>query len=396
LTGYWPFNSVDSSTASDLSGTKNDGSISAGVSVTEKGVFGTKAFEINGGEVVVSSPKDLPTGDSSFATVLWFKDLGTNDNDGIIHWGSNNPDSGSGQEVRDGGWQHYFFSNDLNCYNIGLQDGQWHMLTVSFDSETDSRKMFLDGNLRCRDNPGSVSITKSEIRIGNGDSSDQMFNGVIDEVRLYDRALDGADIRDLYEASKEGYLLSNQKNSGARIEPESLQLNASAELNGGSVTVGVKSDPDNDSIFEEKADVELIEGKRKYNSISLNSKSSIYRLNVSLDSSGPESSPEVSNISIIGSSTSSICDFRGRSNECVSNSTHKIGGQSLSIDSVLETRQEASFEAVGEKADIAVSNTSIISGFWKGSFNISVGEDRNQVIKAGAELRPAGGSIVLN
>ena len=87
-----------------------------------------------------------------------------------------------------------------------------------------------------------------------------------------------------------------------------------------------------------------------------------------------------------------ICDLRGLFNECISNSTHDVSGQSFDIDSVFEAEQTSVFEAFEEKASISVSNSSIISGVWRGGINI---ESEKPRIEAGAEFRPEGERIVI-
>lgn len=88
----------------------------------------------------------------------------------------------------------------------------------------------------------------------------------------------------------------------------------------------------------------------------------------------------------------SICDSRGLDNECISNQSHSIGGQSFNISSVFEARSNAVFEALDGEAYLNVSNRSTISGFWRGSFNIQAERPR---IVSGAVFRPENGNIVI-
>lgn len=88
----------------------------------------------------------------------------------------------------------------------------------------------------------------------------------------------------------------------------------------------------------------------------------------------------------------SICDRRGLFNQCISNSTHEIDGESFELESVFESESTAVFEALDQKASITVSNSSIISGTWRGEFDIQSDSPR---IGSGAEFRPEGERIVI-
>lgn len=88
-----------------------------------------------------------------------------------------------------------------------------------------------------------------------------------------------------------------------------------------------------------------------------------------------------------------LCDSRGPKNECISSSTHEVSGESYNISSIFQTERSAVFEASESRAEISVSNSSTISGLWRGSFNIS---SRNTVLEAGASFRPGNGRTVIS
>lgn len=90
-----------------------------------------------------------------------------------------------------------------------------------------------------------------------------------------------------------------------------------------------------------------------------------------------------------------ICDRRGLFNECISNSTHSISGQSFNISSIFESEASSVFEALNSGATLNVSNSTALSGVWRGSFDIlsSAGGPR---LKAGASFRPENGRILID
>jgi hypothetical protein len=78
-----------------------------------------------------------------------------------------------------------------------LDDGVWHHLAASYDGTTAT--VYVDGQpvgLGAAASAGSTTV--SRLRIGDLAFPGYYFKGVIDEVRLYDRALSAADITAIY------------------------------------------------------------------------------------------------------------------------------------------------------------------------------------------------------
>jgi hypothetical protein len=87
-----------------------------------------------------------------------------------------------------------------------------------------------------------------------------------------------------------------------------------------------------------------------------------------------------------------ICDSRGPLNECIVSETHDISSRSFEISAIFEAEASSLFKALEGLAYIKVSNSSILSGTWRGGFNISGSEPR---IRPGAEFEPVNGDIVI-
>ena len=103
--------------------------------------------------------------------------------------------------------------------NTVLNDGNWHLITVSYDSSTSLKKFYLDGNpdgtiTAHSNNPlgagdttrfgvigtGNEEVAYNTFQTGNGDGRNYVhnFDGTLDEIRLYDRALTDAEVNYLY------------------------------------------------------------------------------------------------------------------------------------------------------------------------------------------------------
>jgi hypothetical protein len=79
-------------------------------------------------------------------------------------------------------------------------DGNWHHVVGVADSSNLILKLYVDGNLVATSSyGGSTQIGNSELNIGrNPGATFQVFNGVIDEVRIYNRALSAEEVKILY------------------------------------------------------------------------------------------------------------------------------------------------------------------------------------------------------
>ena len=97
----------------------------------------------------------------------------------------------------------------LNIYGEGItqsvksvNDNIWHHLIGTYDGSI--LKLYIDGLLDSTDDsPGSCSNPNINFQIGRwvGGSS-QYFNGLIDEVRIYNRVLSAEEIRFHYNLLK--------------------------------------------------------------------------------------------------------------------------------------------------------------------------------------------------
>jgi hypothetical protein len=88
-----------------------------------------------------------------------------------------------------------------------------------------------------------------------------------------------------------------------------------------------------------------------------------------------------------------ICDKRGPLNECISENSHDIDSQNIDVNSRFEAKETSIFEAFTNQAQLSITNSSIFSGLWKGTFNLTADDI---TIKTGAEFRPSNGRIILS
>jgi hypothetical protein len=91
-----------------------------------------------------------------------------------------------------------FYSNDLDAPGTAVKD-EWIHICFWLDVEGKSRKIFINGEQVAED-AGKAGIeykgASGDTMIGSWSTSGQKFNGVIDEVQVWDRALSEAEIND--------------------------------------------------------------------------------------------------------------------------------------------------------------------------------------------------------
>ena len=80
----------------------------------------------------------------------------------------------------------------------------WNFVAVTL-SGGQSVSMYLGGNIDNTATYASFNTATSKVRIGSHNKTwtpDNFFNGAIDEVRIYNRALTAAEIQTLYNATR--------------------------------------------------------------------------------------------------------------------------------------------------------------------------------------------------
>ncbi|MGB0991865.1 MAG: LamG-like jellyroll fold domain-containing protein, partial [Akkermansiaceae bacterium] len=91
----------------------------------------------------------------------------------------------------------------------GIADGRWHHVLISSDRSGHAR-CYVDGNLsKTLDISGAGSVDNSmALAIGIDGNGDYPWKGFVDEVAIWNRALDGTEAREAFEAGKQGIAMS--------------------------------------------------------------------------------------------------------------------------------------------------------------------------------------------
>ena len=203
LVAYYPFNN----NADDASGNDNHGTEVGGVNYSA-GVRGEAAnFDGRNDYVLIEHDNSLNiTGDYSFS--FWvFSDSEI----GVQNVLTKGRDCENAYFFRSAGRQFGITYGDSWCDNetvstTKLETNKWHNVIAVVSNSSDRISYFLDGRLKSRADISSYKTTNTDpLVIGRhfaeSDGSGGFefpFSGKLDEVRIYERALLGSEIRELY------------------------------------------------------------------------------------------------------------------------------------------------------------------------------------------------------
>lgn len=221
LVGYWTLDETSGSAIADSSGNGNDGTWSDGVNndITEETVAGkvNTAPAFDGADTAVSlgSPAALDNIFNGGGTIaMWFNADSTGEAGyGRLFEKATGAGAANGYSLTIMSapsitfWRE-FSGGDGTWGNIPITWGDWYHIAVVYDDSSASNNpvIYLNGMAISTSNSNSsgtaASDAASNLVIGNSDASSRTFDGIIDDTRIYDRALSSAEILSIYNATK--------------------------------------------------------------------------------------------------------------------------------------------------------------------------------------------------
>jgi len=226
LVGHWTFDGKDMvSNVADVSGGDNHGSLNGqAATTTVHGVIG-QALEFDGANDYVEVEDDSSLDLSSSLTVgAWInaQSLKTSD---VTQWDSLVTKGGDGETAADnhnfalaynghsgfGTVNRWVFllenSSGSNCNLVGNAAASlntWYHVVGVFDDDNNAIRIYVDG---AEQNSGACSLTVNTndlpVRFGDDQSSPGTpFDGTLDDVRIYNRALSADEVSRLYDLGK--------------------------------------------------------------------------------------------------------------------------------------------------------------------------------------------------
>jgi hypothetical protein len=239
LTGAWRFSEGEGVVAYDSSGNRYDGQITGPEWVS--GRTGN-ALSFNGWDDYVNiSGTSILNGATQATFMAWVKLASLHDDDDIFTKGKHDLNNasiliwrdevaGAGDQksnkdclsalIYDGTGGHYKF---ISSGNSTLNDTNWHHIAVTFNASSNTGlKIYIDGKFNQSGNPVAAlvdriaAVNDQPLIIGKDNDSvdpNQTFNGSIEDVRVYTRALSADEIYGVYNTSNQYCLLGNMNTS---------------------------------------------------------------------------------------------------------------------------------------------------------------------------------------
>jgi hypothetical protein len=222
LVGYWDMDGKNVNWAtgvvSDVSGTGNNlKQISLSTTTSPMPGITGQALRFSGASpqrLIKSSVSGLPTGANPFTMSAWLFPFRAENPDVALNFGSD----ATSQSV------HFIFRatnkicfdrfgvSNLACYT-GVAPNNWSFVVGTYDGST--MRLYVNGTFQASSNQ-TLNIGTGEVSIGGWNSQNLWFNGIIDEVRIYNRALSGAEIQYLYR--------KNAREFGSKVSPTTPQF----------------------------------------------------------------------------------------------------------------------------------------------------------------------------
>jgi hypothetical protein len=208
LVGWWKFDEASGAVAIDAAA-GNDGLLLGGSSRVAGHLGGAVAFDGVTGRVDIGGTVPYATHAAAFSFSAWVN---------LADWSTETPDI---IQIRTDGTSspfHVLFSNNASWDGVSTGDGDgswiplrtdvepslgaWHHVAVVYNGDgaltVASFRFFLDGVGQPLEAASPYATQANQSRIGAAEDARNFWSGVIDDVRIYDRALSAGEIGELY------------------------------------------------------------------------------------------------------------------------------------------------------------------------------------------------------
>ena len=204
---HWKLDETSGTAAADSSGNGNTGTLINGAAWASGKVGG--ALSLDGVDDYVNIGKAIIGNNPAFSVSAWFKTSSASKQQVYYEGGSGTIMLYCTVNENIVGDVECGMLDDLTAWAgkstpaSSFNNGQWHHL-VFVQRSKNERELFVDGLPKGTDTAGIGTLTLSASRIGSRTSavggSFDFFSGAIDDVRIYNRALNASEIQALYQA----------------------------------------------------------------------------------------------------------------------------------------------------------------------------------------------------
>jgi len=207
LVSRWTFDDADTNngTAIDTVGS-NDGTIqgaTTGVSGANQTYTTNEGYSFDGSDDSVEVPGTPDFSGGAFTLAVWVRPDDLNSLSNII----GQDELGGGRRnqrlmTNNGGFEtrvNVVGSNNTAVIpSSKVSTGNWYHIVGVFNHETDETKIYLDGSLEDTQSADSGAEGLTDIQIGKSDGAPALYEGRVDDARLYSKELTSIEVSNLY------------------------------------------------------------------------------------------------------------------------------------------------------------------------------------------------------
>lgn len=194
----------DDGTATDLSGYNNDGVLNGDIDCSVEGISG-KACSFDGVDDYVDILNNLQFNTSkSYSWSLWFNS-NNNNLHALMSKQNNFMGSGGGPTIYLQSNVAFYIRNETQYVLLGnVETSNWYHLVIGYNSILNLATLYVNGilvddlKILNANNSPDVKLTIGKLSYSNS----RYFNGTIDEVAIYSKALTDSEVKALYNAKK--------------------------------------------------------------------------------------------------------------------------------------------------------------------------------------------------
>jgi len=242
LAGYWSFDEGGGTIANDASGNNNHGTLANGPKWTQGKNGGALQFDGKDDYVNCGDSSSLDITDE-ITIETWIKP----ETDSVSYvaakeilegetWYGYRLDQYTGNIVRADIWT----DGDQGRLSGAISLNSWNHIVVVYSKNEEITRLYVNGILKDDDyTTGDIRTASSRnLFVGNSNSLQYQFNGAIDEVKIYNRALSEAEVRYHYNHGGPVAHWDMDEGSGAKINDKSGNGNDGTLVNGPTWTQG--------------------------------------------------------------------------------------------------------------------------------------------------------------
>ena len=201
LVGWWRLNA----SAADASGGATDGIINGATPAVGQNNQPNSAYAFNGTNQSINLNPTTTFPVTTGTITLWAKLVDTGTNPQIMFfYGASSEDGCSGLPAIVLSTCGFTLQNASSAINVAvpfMMDNQWHSLVGTWDAGASNAKVYFDGILTATSNLGfTPNVSQQTTAIGKPGTNSRYSNGVLDDVRIYNRALSASEVQSLFGA----------------------------------------------------------------------------------------------------------------------------------------------------------------------------------------------------